>query len=118
MFVPKVSGTDEDLQLSIEQVDHGTQCTKCAHRVVAKRETLAVDFVSHPLRDGEANAVYLDVKKNAETVADLPLEFAFLAQKPVKRVMNRDDALVAGIINRILAVPATTFSALPLQVTP
>ena len=70
-----------------------------AERIDATAQPGTDVTASHPFRNGSESSLEIDFEQQQTAIPHPPGDFELSSEKRVKRVFNRYNALVAGIIN-------------------
>ena len=103
--VGQLSGVQEGLKLE--------EGLKRTDRIEATLQAPAFVTERHPLRHSDALALNLDLTVWNPPITNTPQNPKLAPEKWMKRVLDPYNALVAGIIYRILANPATNVFRCP-----
>ena len=93
--------------MGIEQIEQPSQSRPITNGLESASAELAEIRPDHPLGDRDGLTVDDEVKKRHPAIFHLPVDGAPSSEKRVQGVFDLDFALVAGIINHVLASVAT-----------
>ena len=100
--------------MAIEQVEKSSKSGQVTDGIESASEKPAEFGPRHPLRDGDGLSIDEEIDKGHTAIIHPPSDAAFSPEKRVKGVFDLDFALVAGIINHVLASVATTIIDRPI----